>query len=165
MRLSAEPHPNRHPETEVHVALPIILIADADVDSRVIYSAVLQHHGLMTVEARDGAEALDMALLHGPDAVITETSLPVLSGLDLLLRLKQNPVTAQIRVIVVTADARPEVRTQAMERGCQAFLLKPCLPRDLTAAMRASPDHSGNPPPMSPPPGGRTRTPRPLMPR
>ena len=120
----------------------VVLVADAHTDSRIVYATVLQHGGFVVLEARDGAEVLEIVPKHLPDAVITEITLPVIDGCEVLRRLKQHPVTRHIPVFVVTADIRPELRRQAEEAHCDGFLLKPCAPRELLEAVRGMLDQS-----------------------
>ena len=64
----------------------------------------------------------------------------------MLQRLTQHPLTAGIPILVVTADARPAARRQAEEAGCDAFVAKPCSPRDLLQRVRAIMDRLTLPP-------------------
>ena len=109
----------------------IVLLADSHDDSRVVYSTILQYGGFVVLEARNGAEALELIPEQMPHLVVTELRLPVINGGEVLQRLKQHPLTAGIPILVVTADARPAARRQAEEAGCDAFVAKPCSPLDL----------------------------------
>lgn len=114
-----------------------ILIADHHDDSRIIYSVILQHEGYSVMEARTGAEALDMIPRHLPDAVIIELTLPEVEGCEILRWVKQHPRTRHIPVLVVTANMSSSARDEAFEAKCDAYLLKPCSPRDLLTAVRS----------------------------
>ena len=117
------------------MAPKVILVADCHDDSRIIYSTILQYDGFVILEARNGAEALAMVSRYKPDAVITELILPVVDGCALVRRLKGHPLTESIPVVVVTSDIRPEQR-QEVEDACDAFLVKPCTPRELLQVVR-----------------------------
>jgi two-component system, cell cycle response regulator DivK len=116
------------------MASRIVLIADYHDDSRIVYSIILQYGGFVVLEARTGAEALEMVPKHMPDAVVTEVALPVVDGCEVLQRLKQHPLTSHIPVIIVTTDDLAEMRAQVA--GCDAYLLKPCSPRQLLDVVR-----------------------------
>ena len=118
------------------MAPKIVLVAEGHSDSRIVYSAILQHGGFVVLEARNGAEALELIPKHMPDVVVTELVLPVIDGCEVLQRLKQHPLTAHIPVLIVTTEDHPEMLRQAEEAGCDTFLLKPCSPRDLLQAVR-----------------------------
>jgi two-component system, cell cycle response regulator DivK len=115
----------------------IVLIADYNDDNRIIYSTMLQHGGFVVIEARNGAEALEMIPKHRPSAVVTELALTVIDGCEVLQRLKQHPQTSHIPVLIVTADGSPGLRQRAEAAGCDAYLLKPCTPRELLATLCA----------------------------
>lgn len=114
----------------------LVLVADAHDDSRIIYSTILQYAGFAILEARSGAEALEMVSEHTPDAVIAEFRLPVIDGCEVLRRMRRHPLTSHIPVLIVTADVRTEVRREATEAGCQVYLLKPCVPLELLTAVQ-----------------------------
>jgi two-component system, cell cycle response regulator DivK len=116
------------------MAPQVVLIADCHDDSRIVYSTILQYGGFVVLEARNGAEALEMVPKHLPDAVIVEAALPVIDGYEVLKRLKHHPLTGHIPVLMVTTDANPALRQQAQEASCDAYLLKPCRPRELLRA-------------------------------
>ena len=113
-----------------------VLVVDADADTRLIYATFLQYAGFEVVEARDGAEALELIPQRRPAVVVTALALPVVSGFEILERLRRDPVTAALPVLIVTTDIHPETRRRAEQAGCDAFFLKPCLPRDLLRAVR-----------------------------
>jgi CheY-like chemotaxis protein len=120
----------------------IVLIADYHDNSRIVYSTILQYGGFVVLEARNGAEALEMVPKHMPAAVITEVTLPVVDGCEVLRRLKAHPLTNHIPVLIVTGDASPSVRRRAEAADCDAYLLKPCAPHHLLDSVRAVLDRS-----------------------
>ena len=86
----------------------------------------LRTAGLVPIEAADGESALRAALAHRPDAVLLDVSLsPEVSGFDVLERLKEDPRTSSIPVIVLTARTHPNERTTAFRLGAARFLTKP----------------------------------------
>src|SRR5258708_23077548 len=91
--------------------------------------------GFCVETASDGQSALDRALERRPDLIVTDLSMPHLGGWEMTRRLKQEPQTAHTPVIACTGHllASPE---SALEAGCDAYLLKPCLPQDLVREAR-----------------------------
>ena len=59
--------------------------------------------------------------------------MPHLDGWESIRRLKSTPATAHILVLVLTGDAYARARRDAESAGCQAYLVKPCLPMDVAA--------------------------------
>jgi len=82
-----------------------ILVVDDDPDNRLLLRAILEMQGHSVVEAADGEEALNMIRPSPPpDIVITDLTMPVLNGVELIKRLQAEPRTATIPVVVVSGD-------------------------------------------------------------
>ena len=115
---------------------PLILIADDYLDSRDGYAKFLKFNGLRVILAADGERALTLAADEKPDVVVVDLGLPRIDGWEVLRRLKTDPWTKGIRVIVLTGHASRESHERAQRAGCDLFLTKPCLPDELLAAIR-----------------------------
>src|SRR5207253_2259271 len=90
-----------------------------------------------TAEASTGAAAIGR--LHSeplPDAIIIDLRLPDCHGTDVMRRLQQDPSTARIPVIVLSASVTTADRDAAAAAGAGAFLLKPVLPEELLTVVR-----------------------------
>jgi CheY-like chemotaxis protein len=112
---------------------PLVLLVDDIEDCRDVYGQFLRHTGYEVVEACDGSEALAKATTLAPDAIVMDLWMPHLDGWESIRRLKAQPGTAGIPVLVLTGDAYAQARSEAEEAGCQAYLVKPCLPMDVAA--------------------------------
>ena len=112
---------------------PLVLLVDDIEDCRDVYGQFLRHTGYEVVEAADGSEALAMAKALAPDAIVMDLWMPHLDGWESIRRLKALPATAAIPVLVLTGDAYAQARSEAEDAGCQAYLVKPCLPMDVAA--------------------------------
>ena len=109
-----------------------ILVVDDEPYILKILVFKLRTAGLIPIEAANGMEALRVALAERPDAILLDVSLaPGLSGFDVLGRLKQDPRTAPIPVIVLTARTHPDERTTALRLGAARFLTKPFSTKEL----------------------------------
>jgi len=113
--------------------LPTILIVDADADTRLLYRTVLAPLTSSLLEADNGVEALEIAMLIQPALVVLETRLHGLDGLQLCAHLRANPLTRGARQLVVTADTRDISLTRAQRAGVDGVLAKPCWPETLFA--------------------------------
>lgn len=80
-----------------------ILIVDDESHIRHVVGQRLRTAGYNVVEAADGKEALDLAIEQRPDLVISDLQMPVMSGLELCTKLHENPATASIPAILLTA--------------------------------------------------------------
>jgi two-component system, cell cycle response regulator DivK len=111
----------------------MVLLVDDIEDCRDVYGQFLRHTGYEVVEASDGHEALAKAAALRPDAIVMDLWMPHLDGWESIRRLKALPATASIPVLVLTGDAYAQARIEAEDAGCQAYLVKPCLPMDVAA--------------------------------
>src|SRR5438477_9905666 len=83
----------------------LVLIADPNEDTRTMYGTYLRTLSYEIDEADDGDEALGKSVAHRPSVIVTETRLPLVSGLELCRLLRQDALTCAIPIVVVTADA------------------------------------------------------------
>ena len=82
---------------------PLILVADDEAHIRSVVSAKLASVGYRTIEVRDGEEALAAARAHKPDLIVTDLQMPYVTGLEFCKSLGEDPATASIPVIMLTA--------------------------------------------------------------
>jgi two-component system, cell cycle response regulator DivK len=88
------------------------------------------------LEATDGEEGVALAFDARPDLVLMDIQLPKLSGLDATRRIRQDPRTAHIPIIVVTSFALSGDDQKALEAGASAYLAKPYSPRQMLELIR-----------------------------
>ncbi len=109
----------------------LIVLADHDGDTRRMYAEYLIACGYHVVEAEDGRFALAKVFGERPDALVTETRLPGVSGFELCQLLRNDPQTAALPILCITSDSSPIERQRAETAGASAILVKPCLPEAL----------------------------------
>ncbi len=112
-----------------------ILVADDETHILNVVSLKLRNAGYNVLIAHDGREALDIAIEHMPDLLITDYHMPELSGLELCKRLKQNPVTAGIPAIMLTARGYSLEPQDTEDSGILRMLSKPFSPRQLLSTV------------------------------
>jgi signal transduction histidine kinase/CheY-like chemotaxis protein len=127
----------RAPRREDHApklgGLPVIVLLDEDPTSQDLVEAYLDGLPAEVMHAWDGDKAVELVRRVRPAAVVLEVGLPGLDGFQVLTRLKADPVTAGIPVIVAsTVDDRP----RGLALGAAAYLLKPIRRHDLLDALR-----------------------------
>jgi CheY-like chemotaxis protein len=115
---------------------PLVLIVDDVQDNRTVYVLFLRFSGFRVAEAENGLEALHQAETLMPDVIVMDLSLPVMDGWEATRRLKKDPRTKKIPVVVLTGHALPEHARAAREAGCDLVITKPCLPDQLMDAIR-----------------------------
>jgi CheY-like chemotaxis protein len=108
-----------------------ILVADDESHILHVVSLKLRNAGYHVLTARDGQEALEMAQSEKPDLIITDYHMPMLSGLELCRRLKQDPATSAIPAIMLTARGYQLDPSDTEHSGILRMLSKPFSPRQL----------------------------------
>lgn len=109
--------------------LPFVLVADDDQDTRELYRACFDTNGYRTAEAGTGSQAIVSAVEIVPDVLLTDFMLPDVDGLTIARRLKDDPRTAGIRILMVTGYATPDLERRAASIGVDRVLFKPALPQ------------------------------------
>jgi len=109
----------------------VVLIVEDDEDSRFVYSAILEDNGFSVTTATSGDDGLRLARERHPQAILMDVSIPGMDGWSVTAHLKNDPATAGIPLIIITAHAFPEDVRRAEKVGCDAFLTKPCEPRQV----------------------------------
>lgn len=122
--------------TDSHVR-PLILLADDNRVNRLVVRSTFKTYDYDFVEAVNGAEALALAEEHQPDLILMDLMMPEMDGLEATRRLKQNPRTDRIPILMLTALNESEDRIQAFEAGAMAFVSKPFDRLELLAHVRS----------------------------
>src|SRR5256886_10194175 len=106
-----------------------ILVTDDSSANRDLLSGQLSNLGFWTEAANNGEEAIRVARRLKPDLILMDVEMPVMNGHDACKRLKSDPVTAEIPVLMMTGfDPRPE-RAKMVEAGRDDPFLKPTAMR------------------------------------
>lgn len=106
----------------------ILVVEDQDSIRRMI-EALVQARGYKVTAASSGAKALDIALTEPPDLVLLDLMMPgQFDGFEVCKRLRADPSTHAIPIIVITAMDDDAARTRATEAGANAFYTKPFSP-------------------------------------
>lgn len=102
-----------------------ILIIDDDEPVRLTLRDMLELNGFQTVVATNGQEGLEIARSVLPSIVITDVSMPAMTGFELLEKFRLDPALRAIPVIVISAKADRAAMRQGMELGAADFITKP----------------------------------------
>jgi CheY-like chemotaxis protein len=109
-----------------------VLIVDDEDDIRLVAKACLERLGGFAVTAASsGLEALELARAEQPDAIMLDVMMPGLDGPATLDRLREDPVTASIPVVFLTAKAQAADRAELAAHGAHGVLVKPFDPLTL----------------------------------
>lgn len=114
---------------------PTVMLVESVQDDRAMYAEYLRASAFGVIEVGDTAKALLRAA--EADVVVTGIRVPgPFDGIELVHRLRARRATKQQPVIVLTASAKQTDHDEAARAGCDAFLLKPCLPDALVGEIR-----------------------------
>jgi two-component system response regulator MprA len=115
-------------------SMPTILIADADPQALALLQETLLRAGYSVLTAADGPLALSLAVAHQPDLVVLDWSLPPLSGLDVVQRLR---ASVALPILMLTARDSIGDRVAGLDGGADDYVIKPFVPAELLARIRA----------------------------
>jgi DNA-binding response OmpR family regulator len=116
---------------------PLVLVADDDPDILDLVRYRLERSGYDVATARDGTEAVRLAGELSPALAVLDVMMPSLDGFEVTRRLREDPATRQIPVILLTARAQEADVQEGFEAGADDYIRKPFSPRELSARVQA----------------------------
>ena len=114
-----------------------VLVVEDEPDIRDLIALHLARDGFRCRTAATGTEALRAVRAHSPDLVILDLMLPEMDGLDVCRRLRHEPRTAALPIIMLTAKTDEVDRVLGLELGADDYVAKPFSPKELVARVRA----------------------------
>ena len=114
-----------------------ILVVDDEPDLLELVAYNLRQAGYQVATARDGMSALAEARRTKPDLVVLDVMLPDLSGTEVCKRLRRDPATENVPVLMLTARAQESDVEQGFDAGADDYVVKPFSPRELVLRVNA----------------------------
>ena len=108
-----------------------ILLADDEVNLRALVHATLDDPQYRILEVADGPTTLELVRKEHPDLLVLDWMMPGLSGPEVAKVLRQDPATAHIPIIMLTARGQEMDKEQGLAMGAYAYLIKPFSPLEL----------------------------------
>jgi two-component system response regulator PrrA len=112
-----------------------VLIVDDDDALRRSLGRNLRLEGFQVTDARDGRSALDAVHAYPPDVIVLDVTMPGIDGIDLTRRLRA--VGDDVPILILSARDGVDDRIVGLEAGADDYLVKPFIPRELVARLRA----------------------------
>jgi len=118
-----------------------VVVVDDSTVIRDLIAVNLELEGLDVVRCSDGLEALEQVAVRRPDVITLDVMMPRLDGFSTIERLRADPATADIPVVVVTGRASAADLARGAELGVDAYLVKPFEPAELVSAVLRLAEH------------------------
>jgi CheY-like chemotaxis protein len=113
----------------------ILVVEDNEFNLELV-TDLLEAKGFTVVAARDAPSGIQMALDEAPALILMDVSLPGMDGLEATRRLRADPTTAGIPIVVVTAHAMKGDEDLAREAGCSGYMSKPIDTRNFVSQIQ-----------------------------
>jgi two-component system cell cycle response regulator len=117
-----------------------ILIVDDDPDTLKLLGLILGRQGFDILSASTGRQALDLARSHKFDLVVLDVMMPVIDGLEVARRLRSDPKTQDLAILMFSAKTQAEDLLEGYRAGADDYLTKPVQPTELIARVRLAMD-------------------------
>ncbi len=108
-----------------------VLVVDDEIHIIHVVAIKLRNNGYEVVSAENGAEAYELVLSENPDIIVTDFQMPIMTGLELVQKLRQNDQTKDVPVIMLTARGFAIEDEQKQDLRISEFLSKPFSPKEL----------------------------------
>ncbi len=114
-----------------------ILIVDDDLDTLRLVGLMLQHQGYRITAASSGIQAISLSQTEKPDLILLDIMMPEMDGYEVARKLRSDPNTTTIPIIMFTAKTQVDDKVAGFEAGADDYLTKPTQPRELFAHVKA----------------------------
>jgi phosphate regulon transcriptional regulator PhoB len=114
-----------------------VLVVEDEPDIGALLAFHLEREGYQVVRSRNGLDALQQVRTRRPDLVLLDLMLPGIDGLEVCRRLRQDPATEALPVVMLTAKGEEVDRVLGLELGADDYIVKPFSPKEVVARVRA----------------------------
>lgn len=111
--------------------MPKVLIVDDEPHIVKLVSFTLRNHGFEVVDAQDGSVAVEVARRERPDLIVMDVMMPLVDGHEACRRLKADPETASIPVLMLSAKGQSHEVSAGLDSGATEYVCKPFTPSEL----------------------------------
>jgi PAS domain S-box-containing protein len=132
----SEPAGQTEAATDSTLERGIVLLAEDKMPNILTIGDYLENHGYEVLTARDGLEAIEKAQAVKPDIILMDIQMPVVDGLEAMIRLRRKTEFASTPIIALTALAMPGDRERCLEAGATEYMSKPVSLKILRQTIR-----------------------------
>jgi DNA-binding response OmpR family regulator len=116
---------------------PTVLIVEDDTDIRGLYADAFTAAGIIVLTATNGAEGVELALQHHPDAILMDIMMPVMGGHEAMNKIRKDAWGKNAKVVYLTNMSDAENIVHAVEQGSDEYIIKANLtPREVVNHVR-----------------------------
>jgi CheY-like chemotaxis protein len=113
--------------------MPKILLAEDDATMVMLLTTLLQLEGFEVVALKADADVPAAVLRERPDSILMDVNIGQQNGMDLVQAIRQDPVNAKLNIVMASGY---NLKDECLQRGANAFLLKPFMPDDLIKLLK-----------------------------
>ena len=114
-----------------------ILVIDDDLDTLRLVGLMLQRQGYEIIAASNGTQGLEKAFAEKPNLILLDVMMPDMDGYEVTRRLRKNPTTSTIPILMFTAKTQIDDKVTGFEVGADDYLTKPFNPLEVVARTKA----------------------------
>jgi twitching motility two-component system response regulator PilH len=118
------------------VIMNTVLVVEDQRSQREMIAALLRNNGLNVSLASDGVEALEQIQGNCPDLVVLDIVMPRMNGYEVCRRLKNDPKTKNVPVVICSGKGEEFDRYWGMRNGADAYISKPFHPKELISTVK-----------------------------
>ncbi|MGL4501523.1 response regulator transcription factor [Planktothrix paucivesiculata] len=113
-----------------------VMVVEDSVTQREMICSLLKQNGLQVSIATDGVEALEEVQKKRPDLMVLDIVMPRMNGYELCRRLKSDPKTRNIAIVMCSSKGEEFDRYWGMKQGADAYIAKPFQPEELVGTVK-----------------------------
>lgn len=123
-------------KANILTVMSTVLVVEDSPTQRELITDLLKRSGLKVMVATDGMDALEQVQLSCPDLVVLDVVMPRMNGYEVCRRLKTDPKTQNVPVIICSSKGEEFDRYWGMKQGADAYIVKPFQPRELLVTVK-----------------------------
>jgi signal transduction histidine kinase len=124
--------------SEAPLLKPLVLLVDDEPNTTLMLQYLFEREGFAVERRSNGTSAIEYLLTNRPDLILLDIRMPDIDGFEVLEKLRNNPQTATIPIILLTANARhPSEVVRGLKLGADDYIYKPFVPQELLARARS----------------------------